>query len=91
MRMEDRIKALLSEKLNPAEIEVKNMSHLHAGHAGDDGSGESHFRVMVVSKMFENKGKIERHRMVFGILQCEIKAIHALEIKAFTPDEREKV
>lgn len=88
MRMEDRIKALLSEKLAPVRLEVTNQSHLHAGHAGDDGSGESHFRVMVVSTAFENKGKIERHRMVFEVLSQPLKSIHALEIKAFAPSEQ---
>lgn len=91
MRMEDQIKALLSEKLTPERVEVTNQSHLHAGHAGDDGSGQSHFRVMVVSSLFENRTKIERHRMVFDALSLPLKSIHALEIKAFTPSEQKSV
>ena len=87
MRMEDRIKAALTEKLAPVALEVVNQSHLHQGHAGDDGSGESHFHVMVVSNAFDGLRALERHRMVFSILHEEMKRIHALEIKAFSPSE----
>lgn len=87
MAMEERIKAKLTEALNPAALEVENQSHLHAGHAGDDGSGESHFHLMVVSSAFEGTTRIERHRMIFDILRDEMSAIHALAIKAYSPAE----
>lgn len=85
--MQSRIKAKLTESLSPSTLEVENQSHLHAGHAGDDGSGESHFHLMVVSKTFSGMSKIARHRMIFGILQEEMKTIHALVIKAYSPEE----
>jgi BolA protein len=87
MTMEQRIKTVITENLAPEMVEVKNKSHLHAGHAGDNGTGESHFHLIVVSNAFEGKGKVERHRMVFSILQEEMKTIHALEIKAYSPSE----
>ena len=52
MDMESRIRKKLSDAFSPSLLEVVNESHLHRGHAGDDGSGESHFRVKVVSKSF---------------------------------------
>lgn len=88
MTMEERIKTTITEKLAPQSVEVRNKSHLHAGHAGDNGSGESHFHLIVVSKDFAGMGRIERHRMVFGLLSEEMKSIHALEIKAYTPEEQ---
>jgi BolA protein len=87
MAMEDRIKAKLTEALKPVALEVENQSHLHAGHAGDDGSGESHFHLMVVSLAFEGTSRVERHRMIFDILKDEMTAIHALAIKASSPSE----
>lgn len=87
MMMEDRIKAKITAALAPAALTVENQSRLHAGHAGDDGSGESHFHLMVVSERFTGQSSLARHRMVYGILQEEMKVIHALSIKALTPDE----
>jgi len=80
MRMEDRIKTLLEENLQPSHLEVINQSQLHAGHSGDNGTGESHFLGTIASRQFDGKGKTECHRMVYRILQEPMKAIHALEI-----------
>ena len=69
-----------------------NDSNRHAGHMGDDGSGESHFRVTVVSGVFTGKNRVERQRMVYDLLSDEMEGgIHALSIKALTPDEYDRV
>ena len=39
----------LSDALAPTTIDVRNDSSRHSGHSGDDGSGESHFHVMLRS------------------------------------------
>lgn len=81
MTMEAVIRQKLISSLNPSQIEVINESHLHHGHAGDDGSGESHFRVRVVSTAFAGLSRIEAQRKVYDILQNEIKqGLHALSI-----------
>ena len=54
MRMDDLIKSLVEKHFDPVEYELVNESHKHAGHAGDDGSGETHYKLMIVSKKFEN-------------------------------------
>lgn len=83
MTMEATIRKKLAESLDPALLEVVNESHLHRGHAGDDGSGESHFRVKVVSAVFAGLSRVEAQRKVYDILQNEIKnGIHALSISA---------
>ena len=83
MAMEETIRRKLTEALNPSLLEVVNESHLHKGHAGDDGSGESHFRVMVVAEAFAGLSRVDAHRLVCKVLEKELKnGIHALSIKA---------
>lgn len=75
-----------SELLNPQHIEIENQSHLHAGHAGAGQGG--HFSLIIVSEAFANQSRINRHRMVYDALsEYMLNGIHALNIKAQTPDE----
>lgn len=86
MTMQDRITERLRQVLNPLTLEVVNDSHLHAGHHGSPGSGESHFRVVIVSAAFAGLSRIDRHRIVNKALEAELKmGIHALAIKAEAP------
>ena len=89
--MTETIRAKLAQSLQPSRLEIVNESAKHAGHAGDDGSGESHFRVLVVSKAFEGMGRVERQRTVYEALQQEMTVIHALSIKALTKNEYDRV
>jgi stress-induced morphogen len=84
-----RIKEKLERELSPVELEVEDISYQHAGHAGARGSdGETHFNVKVVSKEFEGKSSVKRHRLVYGLLQEELQSgLHALSIVAKTPSE----
>lgn len=84
-----RIKEKLERELSPVAIEVEDISYQHAGHAGVRGSdGETHFNVKVVSKEFEGKSLVKRHRLVYGLLQDELQSgLHALSIVAKTPSE----
>lgn len=84
-----RIKEKLEKELSPLELEVKDVSYQHAGHAGVVGSdGETHFNVKIVSKEFEGKSLVKRHRLVYGLLQDELQSgLHALSIEAKTPSE----
>ena len=88
MPAQQRIEAKLTEVFRPARLEVVNESHLHAGHANSPGTGESHFRVLVVSDAFKGKSRVERHRMVNSALDDELAGgVHALAVKAMTPEE----
>lgn len=79
--MEDIIRQKLTESLHPIHLEVINQSHLHAGHAGDNGTGESHFLVKVASDHFAGLSRIEGQRIIYGLLEEELKTtIHALSI-----------
>lgn len=83
-----RIKSKLTDALTPDVIEVKDESHLHAGHAGARAGGESHFRVFVVAPCFEGLSRVARQRLINGALREELKEqIHALAMKTLTPAE----
>ncbi|KAK1362406.1 sufE-like protein 1, chloroplastic/mitochondrial [Heracleum sosnowskyi] len=85
----ERIREMLERELKPDELKVEDISYQHAGHAGVRGSdGETHFNVRVVSKEFEGKSLVKRHRLVYGLLQDELQSgLHALSIEAKTPSE----
>ncbi|XP_022139589.1 sufE-like protein 1, chloroplastic/mitochondrial [Momordica charantia] len=84
-----RIKEKLERELSPVELDVEDVSYQHAGHAGVRGSdGETHFNLKVVSKEFEGKSLVKRHRLIYNLLQGELQSgLHALSISAKTPDE----
>lgn len=78
----------LQEALAPTRLEVVNESALHAGHAGDDGSGESHFRITVESAAFAGRSRIERQRMVNRALADLLAGpVHALALRCLAPGE----
>ena len=83
----ERIRALLVEALDPAAIEVVDDSHKHVGHAGARG-GQGHFSVDIVSAAFAGKLPLARHRLVYAALGEMMQTdIHALAIRARTPEE----
>ena len=81
------IKERLEKELTPKQIDITDESHLHAGHAGA-ASGGGHFNVTIISDQFAGKSTIERHRMVYLAIDDLMRTeIHALSIKALTPEE----
>ncbi len=82
------IETLLRGALAPTRLEVINDSAKHHGHAGDDGSGESHFTVIVESPVFEGKNRLQRQRMVLGALgDIPGERVHAFAMKCIAPGE----
>jgi len=78
----------LRAALAPTRLAVINDSARHRGHAGDDGSGESHFTVEIVSPAFAGLGRLARQRAVNAALGDLMRErIHALAIKARAPGE----
>jgi len=70
------------------EVQVEDESALHAGHAGA-ASGGGHYRVTVVSSLFEGKNPVQRHRLVYDALAEEMQqAIHALALTTLTPSQQ---
>jgi BolA protein len=88
MTVRDAITNRLREAFAPEGLDVTDESHLHEGHSGHRPGGETHFRVHIVSKAFEGKSRIERHRMINTTLAAELAGpVHALALKAQTPGE----
>jgi BolA protein len=79
----------LNAALAPTHLEVINDSARHHGHAGDDGSGESHFTVVIESPAFAGMSRLERQRAVNAALADLLQGrIHALAIRASAAGER---
>jgi BolA protein len=88
MTTRDIITNKLREAFSPESLEVSDESHLHEGHAGHRPGGETHFRVYIVSRAFQGKSRIERHRMINAALARELAdSVHALAIHAQAPGE----
>lgn len=86
--LQDIIAARLTAALAPTHLDVVNDSHHHAGHMGDDGTGESHFTVIVESAAFIGASRVARQRAVNHALADLLSTrIHALAIKARAPGE----
>lgn len=86
----ERIRDKLEKSLSPVELQIEDISHLHKGHAAMIGNsnGETHFNVRIVSKEFEGKSLVKRHRLVYDLLREELNSgLHALSIDAKTPAE----
>jgi BolA protein len=82
------ITALLTAAFAPSALEVVNDSHHHAGHMGDDQSGESHFTVVIESAAFAGVNRVMRQRMVNKALgDIPGQRVHALAIRARAPGE----
>ena len=81
MNRSDEIDARLRAAFAPRMLEVINESDKHAGHAGHDGSGESHYRVVIDAACFADMTRLARHRAVHAALGPELLAeIHALAL-----------
>ena len=87
-RRADRIAAALSAAFSPAEVEVADDSHRHAGHAGAAPGGETHYSVRVVSPAFAGMNRVARSRAAHEALAAEFASgLHALALTLKTPDE----
>lgn len=81
MAIEAEIRTALST-LSPSVLEVINESAMHSGHAGDDGSGESHWRIVIAAPQLGQMSRIARHRAIHTALGKDIIGrIHALAIE----------
>ena len=82
------IAARLTAALSPSKLDVINDSAKHRGHMGDDGSGESHFTVVIESASFAGQSRLARQRMVNHALgDIMVERVHAMAIRATAPGE----
>lgn len=84
--VKDEIERRLREHFTPTRLEVIDDSANHAGHAGEDPRGESHFTVEIVAACFAGLSRIERQRAVNRALADLLaERVHALAIRAEAP------
>lgn len=89
--MEKSLETLLNKRFQPVYLDIANHSHLHHGHAGSPDSGDSHFKILIVSPDFENIPRLQRHRLVNEAVKPLFdEGLHALSLSLFTPDEYDR-
>ncbi|ANY19963.1 transcriptional regulator BolA [Tsuneonella dongtanensis] len=88
--LQSEMEALLTAAFSPTRLDVINDSAKHRGHMGDDGSGESHFTLVIESAAFAGQSRLQRQRMVNAALgDIPGQRVHALAIRAFAPGDAE--
>lgn len=88
MNRAERIRAAIEQALETDRVDVRDESHLHAGHAGARPEGETHFHVSVVSSGFEGQSRVARQRAIYALLSAEFEGgLHALSLETMTPEE----
>ncbi|MCX9148222.1 BolA family protein [Erythrobacter sp. WG] len=86
MSVAEEMHALLTEAFAPTRLAIVNDSAKHAGHMGDDGSGESHFTVEIEAAAFAPMNRLARQRAVIAALGDIVgQRVHAVAIKASVP------
>lgn len=74
----------LTEALAPIQLSVENESYKHSVPKGS----ETHFKVTLVSAMFEGLSTVDRHRRVHAVLADELQGgVHALTLRLLTPEQ----
>lgn len=81
------ITSALEQGLDARVVELVDLSDRHAGHAGSEGGG-GHFRLVVVSKQFNDTNRVTAQRLVYAALGDLMKTeIHALSMRTLTPEQ----
>ena len=80
MTIQNEIETRLTQAFSPSDLLVTNESSRHAGHSGDDGSGESHFAIHIRAAALAALPRIARHRAVHAALGDLNQRIHAIAL-----------
>lgn len=84
----EKIRSALDQRFAPMALEVIDDSAKHAGHAGAQPGGQTHFTVKIVAEDFRGLNRVARHRAVYAVLEPLFAAgLHALAIDAKAPGE----
>lgn len=82
--VETRILNTLGAEFHPEHLEVTNESYMHSVPPGS----ETHFKVVLVSALFEGKRQVQRHQAIYACLAEELQSgVHALALHTFSPQE----
>ncbi|MEM8561770.1 MAG: BolA/IbaG family iron-sulfur metabolism protein [Pseudomonadota bacterium] len=84
MRVQRDIEQQLMQAFNPEHLEVVNESHQHSVPI----NSETHFKVVLVSTLFEGQRKVARHQQVYKELASQLAGpVHALALHTYTNQE----
>ncbi len=84
--MSESLESLIYQKLKkvmPLQLfEFEDQSHQHAAHYDEAKGGGTHIKLKVVSPIFSEMTRVERHRFIYENLDNIIKekAIHAIAL-----------
>ncbi len=89
----DRLTQILTRAFSPDLLLVRDDSAHHAGHAGAQAGGQTHFSVLLVSAAFRGQSRVARSRAVHAALAAEFGpaeagGMHALSLTLRTPEEQ---
>ena len=91
MNRKAKITKILNENLDLYKFYVSDVSETHKGHSGYVKGEETHFEVFIISNDFENKNRLERHKMVNSLLKNEfVGSLHSITYKLMTVLESKK-
>jgi acid stress-induced BolA-like protein IbaG/YrbA len=72
----EQVEAMVKAAIPDAQVQVQDLT-----------GGGDHYQVTVISSLFEGKGLVQQHQMVYGAVRqaMSTEAIHALALKTYTP------
>lgn len=80
--MDAQLQTCIEENFPDATVEIVNNSHLHLGHAGDDGSGQTHYQIRIFNPQWGNLSRLQRQREVMEFLKPLFdNGLHAVQLK----------
>ena len=91
MNRKSKITDILKQKFELYRCVVSDVSVSHKGHSGYVKGEETHFEIFIISNDFENKNRLERHKMVNNFLKNEFSgSLHSITYKLMTVSESNK-
>ena len=91
MNRKAKITNILNKNFNLYRSFVSDVSETHKGHSGYVKGEETHFEIFIISNDFENKNRLERHKMVNNFLKNEfVGSLHSITYKLMTVSESKK-
>lgn len=84
MTVQQQIEKQLKDTFMPVFLSVENESHMHSVPR----DSETHFKVVMATSAFDGKRAVQRHQMVYSLLQDYLNGgVHALALHTYTPGE----
>ena len=91
MNRKAKITNILNKNFDIYRCFVTDVSESHKHHSGYIKGEETHFEIIIISNDFENKNRLERHKMVNKFLKDEFKgSLHSVTYKLMTVSESKK-